>query len=75
MCLQVHVPEEQGHAHLFLAQYYLKRKRFLEAEAHAHKCTEFLDVRHWTILSPISHSHFSPPSHAPLPRLVRRVSQ
>jgi anaphase-promoting complex subunit 8 len=41
----VHVPEEQGHAHLFLAQYHLKRKKFLEAEAHAHKCTEFLDTR------------------------------
>ena len=39
------MPEEQGHAHLFLAQYHLKRKKFLEAEAHAHKCTEFLDVR------------------------------
>lgn len=41
---QVHIPEEQGHAHIYLARYNLKRKNFPEAEAHAHKCGEFPDV-------------------------------
>ena len=43
-CLKVgvHLPEEQGPAHLFLAQYYMKMGSFKEAEAHAHKCTNFV---------------------------------
>ena len=40
----VHLPEEQGPAHLFLAQYYMKMGCFKEAEAHAHKCTNFVKV-------------------------------
>ena len=38
----VHLPEEQGPAHLFLAQYYVKMGSFKEAEAHAHKSTNFI---------------------------------
>ena len=54
---QVHVPEEQGHAHLFLAQYHLKRRKFSDAEAHAHKCTEFLDVSCITTSLSYTHTH------------------
>ena len=42
MQVGVHLPEEQGPAHLFLAQYYMKMGCFKEAEAHAHKCTNFV---------------------------------
>ena len=42
MQVGVHLPEEQGPAHLFLAQYYMKMGCFKEAEAHAHKCTNFI---------------------------------
>lgn len=42
MQVGVHLPEEQGPAHLFLAQYYMKMGSFKEAEAHAHKCTNFV---------------------------------
>ena len=47
LCFQVgvHHPEEQGPAHLFLAQYYMKMGSFREAEAHAHKSTNFVGVR------------------------------
>ena len=51
------MPEEQGHAHLFLAQYHLKRRKFSDAEAHAHKCTEFLDVSYHHISLSLSHTH------------------
>ena len=40
----VHLPEEQGHAHLYLAHYHMKKRSFGEAEAHAHKCREFVAV-------------------------------
>ena len=40
----VHLPEEQGSAHLFLAQHYMNKRSYNEAEAHAHKCTEFVSV-------------------------------
>ena len=40
----VHLPEEQGHAHLYLAHYHMKKQSFGEAEAHAHKCREFVAV-------------------------------
>ena len=46
LCLQdgVHQAEEQGPAHLFLAQYYMKMGSLREAEAHAHKSTDFVQV-------------------------------
>ena len=69
---QVHIPEEQGHAHRFLAQYHLKRKSFAEAEAHAHKCTEFLDVSCSRLSAREVHRSHSPP---PLGRFVRRASR
>ena len=40
----VHFPEEQGSAHLFLAQHHMNKRSYNEAEAHAHKCTEFVSV-------------------------------
>ena len=42
----VHLPKEQGPSHLFLARYYMKKSSFREAEAHAHKATEFVMVSH-----------------------------
>lgn len=38
-------PEEQSRAHLFLAKHHLKRSSYDEAEAHAHKCMEYIDTR------------------------------
>ena len=40
----VHHPEEQGPSHLFLARYHMRRSQFGDAEAHAHKATEFREV-------------------------------
>ena len=40
----VHLPEEQGSAHLFLARHHMNKRSYNEAEAHAHKCTEFVSV-------------------------------
>ncbi|KAL5471525.1 hypothetical protein EMCRGX_G029648 [Ephydatia muelleri] len=41
----VHHPEEQGPAHLFLSHYYVEKRCYAEAEAHAHKSTEFVATR------------------------------
>lgn len=41
----VHHPEEQGPAHLFLSRYYVNKRCYAEAEAHAHKSTEFVATR------------------------------
>jgi len=40
----VQLPKEQGPAHLFLARHNLKMGKYREAEAHAHKATEFITV-------------------------------
>jgi hypothetical protein len=40
----VHLPKEQGPAHLYLANYYSRKGSYREAEAHAHKSTEFVAV-------------------------------
>lgn len=43
------MPEEQGPAHLFLARYYRKMESLKEAEAHAHKSTNFVKVRKFIV--------------------------
>lgn len=40
----MHLPKEQGPAHLYLANYYSRKGSYREAEAHAHKSTEFVAV-------------------------------
>ena len=40
----VHLPKEQGPAHIYLATYYSRKGCYREAEAHAHKSTEFVAV-------------------------------
>ena len=52
------LPDEEGPAHLYLAKYNLKLGSYKEAEAHAHKATEYDTVRHSH--TPSHHTHFLP---------------
>ena len=55
------LPDEEGPAHLFLAKHHLKNGAYKEAEAHAHKCTEYEVVskkdRTSTCTSMCTHRH------------------